>query len=135
MKALSYLFPVATLILLSVPESRAATRTWSGLTTNTQIAAWSDTNNWVGNVRPTSGDDVVFPAAGQQRETYNDWVTNLHAIVFADGGYVISGITMTLTGGVLATNSSGINVFSDQFSTPANFSLGADVSITNVNAS
>jgi autotransporter-associated beta strand protein len=129
------LFSLTAVLFLAVPESRGATRTWSGFTTNTQVAAWSDTNNWVGNIRPAPGDDVIFPSTGQQRENYNDLVTNLHEIVFADGGYVVSGNSFTLTGGIIATNSGGINVFSDQFSSPANLNLGADLSITNLNAS
>jgi len=112
----------------------AATRTWSGLTTNLLIAAWSDTNNWVSHVRPGPGDDVLFPSTGQNRQNFNDLLTNLHSIIFADTGYVISGNTLTFTNGILATNTSGINVFSDEFSAPANFNLGANQSITNLYA-
>ena len=45
-------------------------KTWSGAGTN---GLWMNRSNWVGNVAPIEGDDLLFPAAPQRLLSTNDF--------------------------------------------------------------
>jgi hypothetical protein len=103
------LFILIVFMLLVAPGMRAATRTWTGLSPNTN--AWGDARNWLSNLSPSMGDYVVFPNGALQKFNFNDLPVNnllqLSGIIFGDGGYFILGETVTLTNsGIYATNTS-----------------------------
>src|SRR5262249_43494444 len=114
-----------TLILVSgLSSAQAAARTWSGLSSTTDF--WNDTANWSGGTLPGAGDDVLFPASGVRRGTINNLVTSLNSLTFGDGGYSIVGNNLTLTNGILATNTSGTD------NCAVGVILGANQAFTNV---
>ena len=55
---------------LTIGTPSVATRTWNGGGTDNK---WSTAANWVGNVAPLPGDNLVFPAAAAQQENVNDY--------------------------------------------------------------
>src|SRR5262245_12819137 len=56
---------------LEVLEGRIApaTRVWDGGGANNQ---WATAANWVGDVAPATGDDLVFPGGAQQATSVNN---------------------------------------------------------------
>jgi autotransporter-associated beta strand protein len=61
---------------------------------------WSDELNWVGDVAPGPGDDLVFAAAAGQFTAVNDFAagTSFHSIT-VDAGYELGGQAILLEGG------------------------------------
>jgi len=104
-------------------ESSAATLSWSG---GGAVNNWSDSGNWGFAGTPTNGDILIFPA-GQPRlnNTNNIASLTLNQIRFvgAGGGYLIRGNSLTITNGIEATNTTGINVLSNNITlgSPGNF--------------
>jgi fibronectin-binding autotransporter adhesin len=90
-------------------RSLLALLTWDG----SSSANWSDPANWVGDIAPTSGDDLVFPAGAANLVNTNDLPagTLFNTIVFTGSGYNISGNAIRLTGGITANNTTGNNAF------------------------
>src|SRR6185369_14185222 len=91
----------------------AATLSWSGAGTT---ANWSDSGNWGFAGTPATGDTLVFPAAQPRLiNTNNIAGLTLNQIRFAgaSGGYQLYGNAITLTNGIEATNSAGLNVISN----------------------
>src|SRR5262245_35865800 len=55
---------------------------------------WTAGGNWIGNVAPKPGDDLVFPAgAGRLTSNFNDFApgTAFGSITFTGGGYKLNG--------------------------------------------
>src|SRR5262249_43464797 len=84
-----------------------STRVWDGGGTS---LFWSDRFNWVGDVAPVNGDDLVFPdrIAGGVDSTKRSSINNIggwsvNSIVIRDSGYSLnSSVTATLgAGGIL----------------------------------
>ena len=76
---------------LEALEERAllATVTWDGGSTLTN--SWSDKVNWVGDVAPVAGDDLVFPDNAAQKTNVNDIKFVLfNSLIFSGSGYTIS---------------------------------------------
>jgi len=74
---------------------------------------WSNPFNWSPVQTPANGDTVLFPAfALHQVNTNNIPGLTLNQICFAGpgGGYDILGNAFTLTNGIEATNTSGVNI-------------------------
>src|SRR5437764_4123899 len=94
----------AGFLALVQAESRAATRTWSGGSSIGNL--WSDTANWVSNIRPAATDDVYF-GASPRVVSQNDLLAGLHSITFGVSGYEIIGNTLIPTNGITATNATG----------------------------
>src|SRR5439155_13752439 len=86
------------LTALPVPGT-GNTKVWSGAGTN---GFWSNGSNWVGNVAPAQGDDLLFPPAGVRRVNTNDfaWGFNVNWISFSDGSYTCRGNLALLNAGV-----------------------------------
>ena len=74
-----------------------AIATWDGGGANNN---WTTAANWVGDVAPQPGDDLVF-GSGSQMVNVNDFPvgTSFHSIAL-DAGFLISGNAVTLTAGV-----------------------------------
>jgi hypothetical protein len=73
------------------------TRTWDGGGANN---LWTTKENWVGDVAPKSGDNLVFPAGVAQLESVNDYPT---ATVF--GSITVSGSGYCFHNGCSTTTS------------------------------
>src|SRR5262249_36098136 len=70
---------------------------------------WSTAANWVGDVVPNPGDDLVFGPSAARLANINDLAgMSFHPITFSAGGYWISGNGIPLTGGGVV-NSAGSN--------------------------
>ncbi len=76
---------------------------------------WTDRDNWVGNVAPVAGDDLIFPAGIGilDRSTNNDFAngTLFNSIRFEGDDFTLAGNQITLkAGGFIETaNTSGSN--------------------------
>jgi autotransporter-associated beta strand protein len=79
-----------------------AVKIWDGrldsLTTPTGNATWMHGPNWVGDVAPTAGDDLVFPASTMMTTNVNNFPvgTNFASITISGNGYVLSGNRIVL---------------------------------------
>ncbi|HSY17018.1 MAG TPA: autotransporter-associated beta strand repeat-containing protein [Candidatus Acidoferrales bacterium] len=96
---------------------------WSG---GGSSGFWSDAGNWGFAGVPGNGDSVVFPAPSSLISTTNNIVgLSLVQIRFAGngGGTTLTGNAITLTGGIEATNTIGLNTISN------NITLGADIQV------
>jgi autotransporter-associated beta strand protein len=78
-----------------------AIATWDGGGANN---LWMTAANWVGDVAPNSGDDLVFPASAARLTNTNDFAagTAFNSLAITGGGYTIGGNGVTLTDGVTA---------------------------------
>ena len=88
-------------------RSLLAVMTWDG----SANALWSNPANWVGDVAPLAGDDLVFPGGAGNLTNTNDFAagTRFNTILIQAGGYNISGSAVDLYGGVTANNATGNN--------------------------
>src|SRR5215470_6046369 len=66
---------------------------------------WTTAANWVGNVAPNAGDQLVFPGGPARLTTTNDFAagTAFDSISITSGGYSISGDGVTVANGVRAS--------------------------------
>jgi autotransporter-associated beta strand protein len=93
------------------PSARGATvRTWDGGGTDN---TWTNATNWVGNIAPVGGDDLVFPANasvdGTSLTSTNNFPVNtaFRSITFQSGStnYVLNGNAIVLSDvGVVAVS-------------------------------
>jgi autotransporter-associated beta strand protein len=82
----------------SQPMLRAATRTWSGAGTNN---FWSNTSNWVEQLPPIDGDDLLFPASASRKQMQNDLSeVQLAGITISGVGYRVTGNSLALKNGI-----------------------------------
>lgn len=83
------------------PRLLMTVRIWDGSATLNDN--WSDARNWVGEVAPVSGDDLIFPAGIGllDRGTKNDLpFATFKSIEFQSGDYKLTGNSITLTGDI-----------------------------------
>jgi len=78
--------------LSPLPAATGVTKTWDGGGANNQ---WTNAINWVGNVAPVPGDDLVFPAGAAQLGNVNNFPSNtlFNSIRVTGGGYTISDLS------------------------------------------
>lgn len=100
---------LASLFVLAVPSASAATITWNGIGTDSNM---SNDENWEGFIAPGPGDTIVFPANISNRTVNNDLAggTSFNSIHFTGSAtsasnYTISGNTFSLTNGVTSAMS------------------------------
>ena len=95
-------------LLLEGLEERTllAVRIWDG---GGGDANWSTAANWVGDIAPLAGDDLVFAAGAARAANANDLAagTRFNTILIHRGGYTITGNAIELYGGLTANNVSG----------------------------
>src|SRR5215204_2285090 len=100
----------------------SAVKTWDGggLDSN-----WTTAANWVGDVAPGSGDDLVFPASAAQFTTNNNFffLTNFNSVLL-DGSYMISGNPFRLTNGLTVTSGTQTINTAITLNGPQTFSAG-----------
>jgi len=100
---------LATLFALNL--TRAAIWSWSG--GGGGNAYWNNSANWGFAGIPGNGDTVVFPASQPNALNTNNisgLVLNQIRFAGAGGGYDLRGNAFTLTNGILATNTTGVNI-------------------------
>jgi V8-like Glu-specific endopeptidase len=70
-----------------IDPSTHSTHLWTGA--STANSKWSTPENWAGNVAPTAGDNLVFPAGASRLENYHDIASStvFGSIVIAGSGY------------------------------------------------
>ncbi|HZH33565.1 MAG TPA: FG-GAP-like repeat-containing protein [Pyrinomonadaceae bacterium] len=73
--------------LFAAVSANAATRTWDGGGSN---ANWSTAANWVGDVAPVAGDDLIFPETAAQFSTNNNLLGSFNSITITGGNYTIT---------------------------------------------
>lgn len=98
------LLSVSSLFVLAAPQAFAAMRTWDGGGGDNNL---STAANWSGDVAPSAGDDLVFPANIADVDLTNDYTaaTSFNSITFSgtatqNTAYSIDGNSMTLVAGI-----------------------------------
>ena len=86
-------------ILLGALNVFSAVKTWDG---GGADANWQTAANWVGDIAPVAGDDLVFPAAAEQQSNNNNLAgfTTFHSLTIEGGNYTIGGNGFRLTNGL-----------------------------------
>jgi autotransporter-associated beta strand protein len=104
-------------------EGHGATLSWSG---GGSSGNWNDSGNWGFAGTPASGDTLIFSGAQPRLNNTNNiagLTLNQIRFVGASGGYAIFGNAVTITNGIEATNSAGLNVLSNNITlgSPSDF--------------
>lgn len=97
-------------LLALVPVAHAALREWDG--DASMDNKWMTAVNWVGNVAPNPGDDLLFRSGQRHPNNINDYApgTTFNSIELRGGGgsgYNISGNSIALNAGIRVENNSG----------------------------
>jgi len=87
-------------ICLFSTNNFAAVKTWDGGGANNN---WTTAANWVGDVAPAAGDDLIFPASAAQFNTNNNFFffTNFNSLTIEGGDYTIGGNPFNLRNGLM----------------------------------
>ncbi len=89
-------------VVLTVTD---VTYTWDGGGTDDN---WSTAANWVGDVVPTPGSNLVFPNGAARQTNFNDMIgRDYHSITIASAGYDLFGHPIVLDSGITTTYGSG----------------------------
>ena len=85
-----------------INSASAATRIWDGGGANNN---WNTAANWAGDIAPVANDDLIFPAAGLQQTTNNNFTifTNFNSITVEGGTYTFGGNAFSLVNGINVT--------------------------------
>ena len=97
-------------LLSSIPST---TRIWTGASTTDSY--WTTPANWLGNIAPAAGDDLVFPAGAAKLSPDDTFPngTDFHSITFTGNGYDLFGNSITLDAGITTTNATNFNEMSN----------------------
>jgi len=105
-------------------------------------ANWMTATNWVGDVAPSAGSDLVFPAGGTDNKTNSNNYpagTAFGSIQFLGSSYVLSGNAATLSGGIANSGSNnqlgfGLTLGATQtFASGGSLTLGGQVNLSGRN--
>ncbi len=90
---------LSLIFLFSAVNTFSAVKTWDGGGAN---GNWSTAANWVGDVAPVPGDDLVFPVTAAQYTTNNNLflLTTFRSITIEGGSYTIVGNALRFTNGL-----------------------------------
>ena len=88
------------LIFMGAGSSLAAVKTWDGGGADDN---WRTAANWVNDVAPVSGDDLVFPAIAAKYTSSNNLTlfSTVRSMTFEGGNYTISGSPLLLSQGIV----------------------------------
>lgn len=89
---------ILTSLLAFSFTAHAQTSVWDGGSAST--ANWTDNANWVGDVAPSPGHTLVFPAGATRKVNTNNFAafTSFKRITFDGGGYELRGNSIRLNG-------------------------------------
>ncbi|MDB5185070.1 MAG: hypothetical protein JWN38_878 [Candidatus Saccharibacteria bacterium] len=115
------LVSVSSLLTLSIPMAAAATKTWTGGGSDGKFSTGA---NWSGGTAPTAGSDLVFPygASVTNKTMVNDLTAGTSFVSITFNGtigqtestyYTLSGNALTLTGGIVDTDTGGDTISTD----------------------
>src|SRR3954468_23870446 len=95
----SRLVIIVLILIAGTIAAYPATRTWDGGGTD---ANWQTAANWSGDVAPSAGDDLVFPASGAQQANNNNFflLTSFNSITVEGGAYTLGGNPIRLVNGL-----------------------------------
>ncbi|WZO99892.1 Ig-like domain repeat protein [Isosphaeraceae bacterium EP7] len=114
-------------IILTVTAVTMPTFTWDGGDADDSL--WSSPDNWLGDVAPTAGANLTFPAGASRLANVNDFSagSGFHSITIAGAGYSIHGNSIGLDGGITTSYASGNSTFAIETTLLANltFDLGS----------
>ncbi|HEY5806070.1 MAG TPA: autotransporter-associated beta strand repeat-containing protein, partial [Candidatus Saccharimonadales bacterium] len=103
----AFLLSVSSLLAFVAPKALAATVTWDGGGSDSNMTT---AENWSGDVAPSADDDLVFPADVTNRTVANDFTagTSFNSITFSGAAtvasnYTFTGNSMTLVDGISIT--------------------------------
>lgn len=70
---------------------------------------WNTAANWVGDILPTAGSNLIFPAGAARLSNTNNFAanTNFNNITVTGAGYILGGNAINLTGNLAATYAAG----------------------------
>jgi hypothetical protein len=85
--------------LMCAASVSATVRTWDGGGIDDN---WRTAENWVGDIAPVSGDDLVFPAVAAKYTSSNNLTlfSTVRTMTFEGGAYTISGSPLPVTAGI-----------------------------------
>ncbi|MDQ3713180.1 MAG: VCBS repeat-containing protein [Acidobacteriota bacterium] len=91
---------LSLIFIFSGVNTFSAVKTWDGGGVNNN---WTTAANWVGDVAPVAGDDLVFPATAAQFTTNNNFFfqTTFRSIKIDGADYTINGSPFRLTNGLI----------------------------------
>ncbi len=89
--------------VVTIGSSTPQTRQWGGGSGN-----WSVGSNWVGGIQPNAGDSILFAGGPGGTITNSGTIPALNNLTFTDAsaGWQLSGLTLTLSGGIMAGDTS-----------------------------
>src|SRR5688572_14865582 len=88
-----------------------AVRVWDGGAGGGDVN-WATAGNWVGDIAPLAGDDLVFANLGAGASVNNLAAgTRVNTILFTAGGHSVTGNAIELYGGLTANNVAGTTSF------------------------
>lgn len=121
----------ALLMSAAVPAVNAATATWDGGGADPN---WSNPQNWVGDVAPVSGDDLVFAGTVQTTctndlDTANGGSFQVNSITFdaTAGSFTVSGNDIRITGKSIVCNSTNLQTLQTVLQTQSGNTNGVTV--------
>ncbi|MBI5089475.1 MAG: autotransporter-associated beta strand repeat-containing protein [Actinobacteria bacterium] len=105
-------------VILTVTAVNQVTATWDG---GGASSTWSDAANWVGDVAPLAGSDLLFPAGAARLSNVNDLAAgfDVASIDIASAGYSLSGNAIDLIGDVAATHTTGTSTIALDVNLPS----------------
>jgi autotransporter-associated beta strand protein len=88
-------------VVLTAVTDLVGASVWTGAGTN---SLWTNPANWLGNVSPSAGQPLVFPAGAARRVNTNDFPadTLFDAITLASDDYALHGSAVRLNNGIHA---------------------------------
>ncbi|CAA9378536.1 MAG: Multicopper oxidase [uncultured Pyrinomonadaceae bacterium] len=119
---------LSLIFLFTAVNAFSAVRTWDG---GGADGNWTTAANWVGDVAPVAGDDLVFPATAAQFVTNNNFFffTVFNSLTFQGGNYTVGGNPMTLRGLNVNGGTQAINT-AVSINTPQTFNAAAGSTVT-----
>ena len=123
-----------TALLCAPLVAYPATRTWDGGDVH---RLWTSPTNWVDDLAPVAGDDLVFPL-GFSTSNENDFPagTTFNSITFLGGNYTLNGSNLALNAGIRVSASVGNNTIflpltlnSNQSFTVSNANFGSALNL------
>ncbi len=91
------------LLFIGAGSSLGAVKTWDGGGADDN---WRTAANWINDIAPVSGDDLVFPAVATKYTSSNNLTlfSTVRSMTFEGGNYTISGSPLLLSHGIVVTD-------------------------------